>query len=728
MKLTQHFFEALRTRMENILRSLSGNRKAYIIYGNTIATDVKNQVVLEPRDRILPGINCSLVELYLFYKACTAHEGGHIRFTSKKAWDEAARRGPAFQHLTNIIEDGRIEAAVGQELPGAGRWIKFINQYIFNHRKDYGEGIQEFLGGLCAYSVCGKLPLLSPETLRLVKLAAPYVDIGKAAPTTEKVLEVVEEILNIPDVKNLFDSIPPPPMDEQKGTNSPQKTTPSQETKERANQAQKVVLARRKAKEGEQSGTSKKSGETEESSEDPEATSKEENSGKSEESSKEENSGESEEFSEENSGESEETSEENPGESEETSEEESGETSKAPEETGSASEENSEEEASEESEETPEENSGEESSGESEESSEEKSEETSEESEENPEEAEGKSQPPEEENPEENPEDPEEDFFSNEYLEEDFTELIISSEVEIQGVSQEAREMEEAGKTVTVNTGEIHRCVSLEIITPAPGHRYDALKKKNEKITKQLIEEIRVALETKKSYDIRGLNRGRLSASSLYKLAIPDPNVFAKKKAPGDIPELALCLMMDLSGSMDNVQPIKGGAIRRIEAAQNAACVISETCHDLKIAHKVIGFNARNRTDIVYHYNIVDWEEADSSRISSVYPDYFNRDGYSIRMGAQELLNRREERKLLLVLSDGVPQVGGTYPNSVGIVDTREAAIEIKKQGIEVISLFFGEPDQIKTFRYMYSNPVFVDDINFLPIRLGEVFKRVLLN
>ncbi len=716
MKLTQHFFEALRTRMENILRSLSGNRKAYIIYGNTIATDVKNQVVLEPRDRILPGIKCSLVELYLFYKACTAHEGGHIRFTSKKAWNEAARRGPAFQHLTNIIEDGRIEAAVGQELPGAGRWIKFTNQYVFNHRKDYGEGIQEFLGGLCAYSVCGKLPLLSPETLRLVKLAAPYVDMGKAAPTTEKVLEVVEEILNIPDVKNLFDSIPPPPMDEQKGTNSPQKTAPSQEIKERANQAQKVVLARRKAKEGEQSETSKKSGETEESSEDPEATSKEENSGKSEESSK-ENSGESEEFSEENSGESEETSEEEPGE-----------TSKAPEETGPASEENSEEEASEESEETPEENSGEESSGESEESSEEKSEETSEESEENPEEAEGKSQSPEEENPEENPEDPEEDFFSNEYLEEDFTELITRSEEEIQGVSQEAREMEEAGKTVTVNTGEIHRCVSLEIITPAPGHRYDALKKANEKIIKQLIEEIRVALETKKSYDIRGLNRGRLNSSSLYKLAIPDPNVFAKKKAPGDIPELALCLMMDLSGSMDGVQPIKGGAIRRIEAAQNAACVISETCHDLKIAHKIIGFNARSDTDIVYHYNIVDWEEADSSRISSVYPKHFNRDGYSIRMGAQELLNRREERKLLLVLSDGIPRVSGTYPNSVGVVDTREAAIEIKKQGIEVISLFFGEPDQIKTFRYMYSNPVFVDDINFLPLRLGEVFKRVLLN
>ncbi len=726
MKLTQHFFEALRTRMENILRSLSGNRKAYIIYGNTIATDVKNQVVLEPRDCIIPGINCSLVELYLFYKACTAHEGGHIRFTSKKAWDEAARRGPAFQHLTNIIEDGRIEAAVGQELPGAGRWIKFINQYIFNHRKDYGEGIQEFLGGLCTYSVCGKLPLLSPETLRLVKLAAPYVDIGKAAPTTEKVLEVVEEILNIPDIKNLFDSMPPPPMDEQKGTNSPQKTAPSQEIKERANQAQKVVLARRKAKEGEQSGTSKKSGETEESSEEPQNTSSssktqeksskeeprksEEETGESSEdpgaASKEENSGESEESSkEENSGESEETSkEENSGESEETSEEESGETSKAPEETGSASEENSEEEAS----------------GE--------SEETSEESEENPEEAEGKSHPPEEENPEENPEDPEEDFFNDVSPEEDFTELIINSEEEIQGVTQEAKEMAESEKTVTVNTGEIHRRVSLEIITPAPGRRYDALKKANEKIIKQLIEEIRVALETKKSYDIRGLNRGRLSASSLYKLAIPDPNVFAKKKAPGNIPELALCLMMDLSGSMDSVQPIKGGAIRRIEAAQNAACVISETCHDLKIAHKIIGFNARSQTNIVYHYNIVDWEEADSSRISSVYPKHFNRDGYSIRMGAQELLNRREERKLLLVLSDGIPRVSGTYPNSVGVVDTREAAIEIKKQGIEVISLFFGDPDQIKTFRYMYSNPVFVDDINFLPLRLGEVFKRVLLN
>ncbi len=248
MKLDRHFFEILRTRMENILRALSGNRKAYIIFGDRIATDIKNTVTLNPRDSIIPGVKASLAELYLFYKACTAHEGSHIRYTSLTAWKKACKKGPIFQHLTNIIEDGRIEAAISEVLPGAGRWLKFNNNYIFNHRKDYGTGSQAFLGGLVAYSVVGQIPKVDPKITRLIKLAAPYVDIGKAAASTEEVLDVVEEILTIPEIKELLESMPPEPVEGDKGTLNPEKSTPSVKTKSRAEKALTIISKRKSDK------------------------------------------------------------------------------------------------------------------------------------------------------------------------------------------------------------------------------------------------------------------------------------------------------------------------------------------------------------------------------------------------------------------------------------------------------------------------------------------------
>lgn len=715
MKLNRYFFEVLRTRMENILRALSGNRKAHIIFGTSACTDVENQVVLEPRDRIVPDVSCSLVELYLFYKACTAHEGGHIRYTSKKAWEEAIRRGPVFQHLVNIIEDGRIEAAVGQELPGAGRWLKFMNQYIFKHRTDYGSGPMEFLGGLCAYSVCGRIPpSLSPEAVHLVKLVAPYVDIGKAAPTTEKVLEVAEEILEIPEIQQLFDAFAPPPLQEnKKGTNSPQQVNPSQAVKERAEKARTLIMQRQsvsqQGKNEDQSGSTGASSEpsnqlSKKTSEPDTSSGSNKNPDSPPDSPAERKSDPTGSHPEENWEHSE---EENPsGNSSEGNQDDGSE------ETTGSTDSNSEDDwLEEDANESFDSGDSDQFSGSEDEYSD----------------PEDSVQNGAEDNLEK---DPEKDFFEDVPLEEDFTELITSSEEEIQGISQEAREMEEANQTVqtvTVNTGYYNRRVYLTHpkITPSPS-KYQTLKKTNERLIKQLIEEIRVAMETKKTYFVRNLNRGRLSSNSLYRLAIPDAHIFEKKKAPGDIPELAICIMMDLSGSMVNGIFIDGKYVARIDKAKDAACVISETCRELKIPHKIIGFNAHR--DMVLHYNIVDWDDTDSTKIASVTPDHFNRDGYSIRKGAEELLNRPEERKILLVLSDGLPQVFWTYPNEIGVKDTHEAVQEIRKMGIEVISLFLGDASEINDFKYMYSNPVFINSINLLPIRLGEVFKKVLLN
>jgi hypothetical protein len=745
MKLDRHFFEILRTRMENILRALSGNRKAHIIYGDTVATDVKNTVVLKSTNSILPGKRCSLAELYVYYKACTSHEGAHIRYTSLKAWREACDRGPAFQHLTNIIEDGRIEAAISEVLPGAGRWIKFNNHYIFKHRKDYGTGVQAFLMGLAIYSVVGKIPKIEPESIRLIKLAAPYVDIGKAATSTEEVLEVVEEILNIPEIKELFKSDPPDPIEGDKGTDKPEKTTPLERTKSRAEKAREVISRRKECSKGSESTSEKpaiddslkeskdstgtSSTKSEESSEDSKSDGK---SDKSIGDDTEDKTPISDDSTEDESTESTKTEDK----SADTEDESAGEEPEAkdldepleesPTEDESEDESSTEGDATEGTEDE-EDDATDATEDETTEATEEEVTEATEEEDAEDEEYETtdatKEEPIEEDTPPvEEPLDAEEEFFTHEIGEDVFEDLLEKAEEELSIIAKDVETLKESELEYSPTEGirGIHDRVKYHEETLAPSAKYETLRKNNELITQKLIEEIRVALETKKSYDIRGLNRGRLHTGSLYKLAIPDPTVFSKKTLPGDTPELAVFVLVDLSGSMDG---------NRIRSARNAACVLSETCRALKITHKISGFSAGRHNYNVYHYKAVDWESTDSSPIDNFIALQENRDGYSIRIATNELLMRAEPKKVLFMLSDGSPCHGGTtYMGDLGENDTRQAALEAKKKGVNLISLFFGSSGMIPAFQYMYDNPVYVDDLNLLPIRLGEVFKKVLLS
>ncbi|HBT15883.1 MAG TPA: hypothetical protein DEB05_02885 [Firmicutes bacterium] len=808
MELNKYFFEALRLRLENILRALSNNRKAHIVYSTSIATDVKNTVYLQARDFIEPNVKPALAELLLFYKACVSHEGAHIRFTSLDDWKEACNRGPAFQHLTNIIEDGRIETAISQTLPGTGRWIKFTNQYIYNHRKPetYGAGLKAFLMGLNIYSILQIIPpFLSPETQRLIKLAAPYVDIGRAATTTKEVLGCVEEILAIPEIKSLVDASTPPPMIEgDKGTTSPEKTTPSEETSERAEKAKKIIQ-RRKSRD--KNSNENKSNQKKYLDETKKESDNNEDSGNTD--------SQDNEFSEDDS-DTEDTGDtpdnvpeqtlENPDEdseevsdSQDTERQESGlqkqendETLSDIDETASNNEETSEspDEAiededtpvSEETLENPDEDNDRESSEQSldsEESDDDLSEaseneelddsdndfdddasgnvseeefdqsdddfdsedfevelDSSVESYESSENAENNETEFENGTPESldsesygnpsNSGDDEEEFFTNP-PEEDFGELLEDTNEEALTLTKEAENIEEEETPLDILKGipvNIHGGIELvpQNLRRNPS-AYQALKKKNEVLIKNLVNEIQVALETRKAYDLRSLNRGRLHSGSLWKLAVPDPTVFSRRVIPGDIPELAVYILVDLSGSMSEQNTYPGPT--RIQSVKNATCVLSEGMRELKIAHAVTGFQASYPQ--AFHYPVVTWDSMDSVKIASFRSGCSNRDGYSIRVAANELSYRQEPKKILFVLSDGQPADYEGYTNNLAWNDVKQAVFETKNKGIKVISLFFGDEYLVPTFKFMYDTPVFVHDLTILPRVLGDVFKKVYL-
>ena len=781
MELNKYFFEALRLRLENILRALSNNRKAYIVYSNSISTDAKNIVHLNPRDQIESGVKADLVELLIFYKACVCHEGAHIRFTSLKDWKEACNRGPIFQHLVNIIEDGRIEAAIAEVLPGAGRWIKFTNQYIYNHRKPeaYGNGLKAFLMGLTTYSILKTIPPFLPaETQRLIKLAGPYVDIGRAAPATGETLQCAEQILLIPEIKALVDASTPPSMIEgNKGTKSPQKTTPSKETSERAEKAL-VIIQRRKLRklpeDKSENPESKNPEKTPQKSSDKPNSEEKSNSDKEPDTDHEVPSGnnspnnKTRELDEiqndaDESADNTDSDRNTSDESEKDCDKSEDEGCNKPEDNGSKLNDSvnegcgkSESENSDESKSSDKsENSGYDDSGGDNSDTNESSDESVEISDEadnrdefendsensdfdstdnasdseNPAATSDKSGSPGQGNPVDAPvdipPDTDEDFFSDP-LEENFEELLEDSSKEIQSLTKDAENFEEEEKPLDIFEGiplNIHGGIKLKEVIPKPRHaEYQKIKKHNEVLIKNLVNEIQVALETRKAYDLRSLNRGKLHAGSLWKIAVPDPSVFSRRIIPGDIPELAVYILVDLSGSMAGSN--SWGGPTRISSVKNAACVISEACRELKIVHAVTGFH---NVLGVRHEKAVTWEDPDSNKIASFDASGDNRDGFSIRIAVNELSFRTEPKKILFVLSDGQPSSVNGYAGQLAFNDVKQAVFEAKKKGIGVISIYFGDERSISAFKYMYDTPVFVSDLAILPRTLGEIFKKVYL-
>lgn len=749
MQLDKAFFEVLRTRLENILRPLSLNYKAHVELGDMACTDIEDTVILPAQDQIIPNIPASLTELYLSYKAMTAHEGAHIRFTSLKAWEEATSRGTLFQHLTNIIEDGRVEALISEELPGAGKWLRFNNEYFYKNKDFSNADIDEsmaFLIGLTFYSTCQKIPSgLPTNVVSTIKKAAPYVDLGKAASCTEDVLPQVEAILALPEVNDLIDNIVLPELPDT-GTDAPEERS-SEKAQERAEKAITIIELRN----------------DDEGSTEDEAT--EENTPENKDNNAEQNEttdSSSDNDAENNASKNSKDEKENDSKDEASNNKPS--SKNLSDDVDNAEEESSSDEAS--NNDPPSENNKESSAEDSLSSSddtddaeedfsfdEDTGNDTADNNKENISEDEASDiNDPSLEDSFDSSDDIEEDAPTNNTLNTDgdtinsvegssanieeeffeepeaesFDDLLSTADEELSTLATEIKNMEDEQQKqnadpVEKSRNECHANVGFrEITPPSVQWYYDTMIKKNQTTIKNLIQEIEVALETRKAYNQRNTRRGRIDSSKLWKLAVPDSTIFSRRIIPGDIPELAISVLVDCSGSMSD--EIKG-TYTRMDAVKDAACVLSETCKTLKIKHTVTGFNDSGITN---HYPAVCWDDDDSSRIAGLISNNCNRDGFSIRIVANELSLRAEPRKLLLVLSDGQPNAD-YYEGELAWQDTREAVLECKKMGIQVISLFFGDSALINNFIFMYDTPVFVEDLSTLPRILGEVFKKVLL-
>ena len=207
----------------------------------------------------------------------------------------------------------------------------------------------------------------------------------------------------------------------------------------------------------------------------------------------------------------------------------------------------------------------------------------------------------------------------------------------------------------------------------------------------------------------------------------PDQRFFANKKLPQDLPDMALSVLVDHSGSMRG---------ERIDAAMRAALLLHDFCTGLNIPIAVAGHNAVNGGGGVNYMIYADYEQISSkdrirtsrmaAALTKMQTDHCNRDGLALRIAAELLSKRREQVRLLVVISDGRPNHDG-YGGEEAAKDIQGILKKAKREGIEVLACAIGSDKE--NIKAIYGDS-FIDitDLAKLPGTLVNIVKKRIIN
>lgn len=241
---------------------------------------------------------------------------------------------------------------------------------------------------------------------------------------------------------------------------------------------------------------------------------------------------------------------------------------------------------------------------------------------------------------------------------------------------------------------------------------------------KKLKKKVEKILHNQETPELRSQKAGILDSHDLAKLAMNQLDIYMK---PAQDIEFDGCayILMDDSASMGDYEGSKRwyciSAVAQIEEAFSSLMPV-----------KIMAFEAKD-SESVYHHCIKNWHE--KTRYNATYNFFVhvpigsgNKDGYSIRVATKELLAQSAKKKILVVLSDGLPS---DYPtNNEAYSDVHDAVNKARKSGIEVISIYFGanlkdDARDVILFREMYGEQF---SLIAEPENLGNELTKIMKN
>ncbi len=215
---------------------------------------------------------------------------------------------------------------------------------------------------------------------------------------------------------------------------------------------------------------------------------------------------------------------------------------------------------------------------------------------------------------------------------------------------------------------------------------------------------------------------GKIDAKNIYRVTMADAKgynerVFKRKMDTITLKDNAVTILTDFSGSMNN---------KKIVEASRASVILADTLQKLNIPVEVLGFTEQ-RPKLIMNIFKTFAQRIESSMLLSYFSDASQRmiqnaDGDSIMFAYNRLKSRKENRKILIVMSDGSPSAdrpGDIYGYTKEVVN----AIQKSPSGVEIYGIGIMD-ENVKNF---YKENVVIDSADKLEEALLTVIKNKLI-
>jgi len=203
--------------------------------------------------------------------------------------------------------------------------------------------------------------------------------------------------------------------------------------------------------------------------------------------------------------------------------------------------------------------------------------------------------------------------------------------------------------------------------------------------------------------------------------AQPDGRIHMSTRTDGR--DIAVLLLMDLSASGNDL--VAGSGETVLDTSRAAAALLAWAVSRLGDPLAIAGFHSNTRHEVRYFHIkgfSEEWDERPKARLAGVEGAFSTRMGAALRHAGHLLSGRKEERKLLLVLTDGQPaDVDVADPQHL-IGDAACAVRELDAMGLHThcISLDAKADDYVG--RVFGARWTVIDQVEQLPRRLPEIF------
>ena len=197
-------------------------------------------------------------------------------------------------------------------------------------------------------------------------------------------------------------------------------------------------------------------------------------------------------------------------------------------------------------------------------------------------------------------------------------------------------------------------------------------------------------------------DRGQIVPSRLWRVGRSQDAKLFERELKADASDFVVDVLIDASGSQMS---------RQGEVALQAY-IISEALSNVEIPHRVMSFCTFWYYTILHRFREYDDPRSANENIFNYVTSSNNRDGLAIKTAGYGLLAREEEKKILIVLSDGKPyDVLVNRPNAINpkpyqgkeaIADTATEIRRLRNLDVSVLGVFAGEEKDLATEKKIF--------------------------